>query len=725
MPLSAPPAVAPEAGWLPRRLALALQGHWAAALFAVVLGGGAFLLVVGPRVLDPQNIAWLGQGDPATHYLGWLFFRDAPWSFPLGLNPDYGLELGSAVLYSDSNPLLALLFKPFSGWLPEVFQYFGLWLLACFVLQAWFGWRLVGLFTPDGLTRGLGASLLVFAPPMLWRLNGHLSLCAHFLLLAALYLALSHVAQRRLLKWSLLLAVTAAVHAYLLAMVGFIWLVDLATRGWGQRDARGTLVELVVGLGCILLVAWQVGYFSIASGVVTEGFGLFRMDVLSLFNPVGWSYTLRDLPLQSMEIEGFNYLGLGVLVAALLSLPIAVARWPQLRVQAVRQGPLLLAALVLWLFALSHRVSLADHEFIVPLPDRLLALANIFRASGRFFWPVFYLLVLGVLFVLVTGYPRRVVRTVLGLCLVLQVVDTGAGYRPIRERMMVPRESAWAGAMLEGSFWTAVAAQYDRVRWLYPQNEPEPWRPLAYFAGRHGLATDAVYLARLPAHELQRAQARAKVVIETGAYDPDTLYVLGPRAFRQAVAAGVPAGTRLARVDGLNLVLPGASRLPDALIPRQDVSLASLAGPLDPGQPVAFDSLGQGESLLLGGWSLPEPWGVWSDGEVARLLLPVAPASAGSIRLQLSPHLKPGHPRQRVEASIDGRFAGRFELTGPEVVTLDIVVPQGLAAGASGRDFMVLELRLPDAVPPGSGPGEDARQLAVGLRTLVVHPSVP
>jgi len=35
-----------------------------------------------------------------------------------------------------------------------------------------------------------GAGLFLFAPPMIWRLHGHLSLVGHFIVLAALYLTL-------------------------------------------------------------------------------------------------------------------------------------------------------------------------------------------------------------------------------------------------------------------------------------------------------------------------------------------------------------------------------------------------------------------------------------------------------------------------------------------------------------------------------------------------------
>jgi hypothetical protein len=151
--------------------------------------------------LDPQNIAWLKDGDPATHYLGWA-------SSPLALNLSARAEsvlwngVGQCDHFFRFNPLLALLFKPFSAWLPETFQYFGMWLLLCFVLQAWFAWKLLGLITDNPVLRLLGTGLLVFSPPMFLRTGGHLSLAGHFLILAALYLALHPALERRRLAWA-------------------------------------------------------------------------------------------------------------------------------------------------------------------------------------------------------------------------------------------------------------------------------------------------------------------------------------------------------------------------------------------------------------------------------------------------------------------------------------------------------------------------------------------
>ena len=101
---------------------------------ALLLGLAAFLLVVGPAPLDPTNIAWLAQADAATNYLGWAFYRQSSWGWPLAANPAYGLDIAGSVMMADANPLMAIPFKLLGPLLPTRFQYFGFWLLFCFLL---------------------------------------------------------------------------------------------------------------------------------------------------------------------------------------------------------------------------------------------------------------------------------------------------------------------------------------------------------------------------------------------------------------------------------------------------------------------------------------------------------------------------------------------------------------------------------------------------------------
>ncbi len=118
-------------------------------IFVSLLGITAFLLIADVSILNPSNTDWILQNDDSSwHYFVWQFFRQSPLlQFPLGANPRYGLDISSSIIYSDSIPLMAFIFKPISPLLPETFQYFGIWILLCFILQSFFAWKLMSVFT--------------------------------------------------------------------------------------------------------------------------------------------------------------------------------------------------------------------------------------------------------------------------------------------------------------------------------------------------------------------------------------------------------------------------------------------------------------------------------------------------------------------------------------------------------------------------------------------------
>ncbi|AXJ03793.1 hypothetical protein CFN16_06485 [Pseudomonas fluorescens] len=692
--------------------------HPALSLLPLLLGVLVFFLVVGPQALNPQNIAWLEQGDPATHYLGWAFFRHAPWTFPLGLNPSYGLELGSAIIFSDSNPLLALLFKPFSAWLPETFQYFGLWLLACCVLQAWFGWKLLGLMTPHPVIRLLGAGLLAFSPVMFFRLVGHLSLAGHFLILAALYLSLLPDLQRRRLAWGTLLAVTAGVHAYLLAMVALIWLADLLGKTFSRTLSRGQgLIEGGVLFALVSVCCWQAGYFSIADGAASSGFGLYRMNLLSPADPAGWSHILPGLPKEEGDYEGFNYFGPGVL----LLVPPALFAWlrnRQLLKDEVRARPwLLIAMLGLWLFALSNRIGIGTLTFEYPLPDRIIALASIFRASGRMFWPVLYAGVLTLIFLVVRGYRPRIAIGLLAVALLIQIVDTRNGWMAIRQGKTLAPSSVWSSPMTD-PFWASAAARYANVRSLMPQNQSDRWQMIAGFAATHGMKTDAVYLGRMSTSALALAQQNARRMFDSGQYDAGSLYLLDDDALVEAARTINSETDLLTRVDGVAVLAPGWKRCRECL-QMPDEGQQILLAPLSrPGQTLTFNYRNR---QLASGWSTPESWGTWTEGHQAKIQLRVLPP-ARSIVIDALAFISPGHPGQRVIVSLNGQQVLETRLTQLQGNRLEVPISAALNQRLGNDARLEIELQLPDAVSPRQlGINDDSRIMGLGLKTLTVQ----
>ncbi len=692
--------------------------HPAVALLPLLMGLLAFFMVIGPRALDPQNIAWLASGDPATHYLGWVFFRHAPWTFPLGLNPSYGLELGSAIIFSDSNPLLAFLFKPFSSLLPETFQYFGIWLLACFVLQAWFAWKLLGLVTPSVVLRLLGAGLFLFSPPMFLRMGGHLSLAGHFLILAALYLALHPDVQRRRLAWGALLAATALVHAYLLAMVALIWLADLAGKTLKGRLARGNaLIELFLLFLLVSLCCWQAGYFSVGDGTVSGGFGLYRMNLLAPIDASGWSLVLPDLPEASGDYEGFNYLGLGTLLLTLCAGVVLLRRATDFG-SAVRRLPVLLLALIgLTLFALSNDIGVGLLGVHYPLPGKIIKLANIFRASGRMFWPVFYVILFAVIFLVVRGNRPRTAVGLLAVALCVQVVDTRNGWEGLRHSLMLTPASQWSTA-LRDPFWASAASHYANIRSLQPQNQSDNWFPIASYAATHGLKTDTAYLGRMGNAALQQARQKAKRMLETGQYDADSLYILDESALLDAVKNVNSETDLLARFDGLAVLAPGWKQCAQCLPVEDEGRSMQLIPVIKLGQRQLFNHQTR---HLVQGWSSPETWGTWSEGNEAEIALRV-PTQAQTIVIEALAFVQPMHVRQEMVFTINGVQALSTRLTRLQDNLIEIPLTAPIREAVARDTLMRIQVRLPDAISPRQlGLGDDQRVMGLGLKALTVQ----
>ena len=229
-------------------------------IYPILLGVAAFLLVVGPRPLDPTNLGWLVGWDPSQEYFGWAIFKNSPWTFPIGLNPNYGLEISSSIVYSDSIPILAILFKLFAVILPRDFQFFGFWNLTCFILQAVFAWKLISLVTQEKWTILFAAGLFVFSPILFWKIPTNSSLVSQFLVVWAIYLSFSKNEKYLGLKWIGLLALSECIFFYIFAMIFALWLASLFDRLIVRKSLsiKSSVLELLVALGVIFFVGWQV-----------------------------------------------------------------------------------------------------------------------------------------------------------------------------------------------------------------------------------------------------------------------------------------------------------------------------------------------------------------------------------------------------------------------------------------------------------------------------------
>lgn len=536
----------------------ALGERGTALVPALLIGIVAFLVLRGPATLDPLNIAWLDQHDRAMHALGVWFYWRAPWGMPPGASPLNGLEYANGVGLSDSLPLVAIPFKLLAPWLPDTFQFWGWWHLLSFVLQALFAALVAARLGLDRPMQLVAALFCVFQPVFLARLDVHMALSSHWTILAAIWLYL--LPRPPLWAWPLLLAATAAIHGYLLVMAFAIWLASLVARTWSRQERWIAVgIEATMSVAAIVAVFWAAGILMVGS-VESFGYGAFRMNLLGPFNPDGWSLLVPGVATSFAEWEGFNYPGLGM---AILAVAAMVFGWRILWRGAAGRAmlPLTLVACGLAVFALGNRVALGSIElFAVPLPEGLERALSTFRSSGRFFWPLGYLVVFGSLVTLARVVPRPFTLVVPLLALLVQVVDTQRGWRGL---MVGPERTgtSWQ-TPLASPAWAALAPHYSRLRALPVTNGGEGWRDLALLAFTHRLATDAANLGRVDPARMADAISRGEQSLADGSFDAGAIYVLDA-ALLPAVATHLNPGDLLATIDGQLVFARGGAEILD------------------------------------------------------------------------------------------------------------------------------------------------------------------
>lgn len=701
-----------------------LNSSWE-LIIPLIIGCIAFLMVVDWRVLDPQNTAWLMSGDPLQHFLGWQFFRDSSWSLPLGLNPKNGLELSSSIVYSDSIPLIALTLKAFNSFLPQTFQYFGMWLLASFALQAFFAWKLTSIASENILIKTLGAGLLVFSLPMLSRLNeqtAHYALAGHFLILAALYLCFSPKQEYKRYEWPILLTLSVLIHFYIFAMVAAIWLAQYLDDIFQHKKMalKNVTPEPILALISVGLASWLAGYFVISGGsTYLEGYGWHSFNLLSLIDSKGWSYFMTPLKLSHSTAEDFNFLGSGVLLLIPFFFFAIYSKRNKIG-ELIRQRKFLIATLIfLLLFSMSHHITIGASSFDIDIPQFLFNIASILRSSARMFWPVYYTIIFCVLYLIVASYQKKTAVLLLLIALALQITDTSMGWLQIHKRIAQSIDSNYQDRLIN-PFWKDLSKNYQNIK-IYPlsQSQMQPnWGTFSKYAAEARLGTNAVYLARIDPNKINISNATFESDLTNNSFSESDFFVVSDAAQLRVASSIEKKDAVFFKLDGFNVFIPKKMGLP---LPDSAsiIAVSDLLPKIYPNEVIEFkQSSNLGLRLLGSGWSQAEDWGTWSDGNHASLFIPTTNTDSVKITLQVQPFLPSKNYEQTVVFKSGGKILKKFQLVNPEAQWIELEIPPNNSA----LMYIRLDIELPNAISPGAlQKSLDMRKLGIGIISLKLN----
>ena len=361
-----------------------------------------FQLKFGLSILLPSNDAWLyGYGsDMLPDICTWEYYRYSPLSEGAWCTfKGYAHPQVTGIGNTNIVPLIGMPLKLFNQWLPEHFQYFGIFLFTCYILQAWFADRLLAVLKlPVGYWRFSAVVITILAAPFLDRFN-HLALCAHWLILAALatFFASGLSRTKALARYTALSFASVLIHPYLILfplMVAFANGLQRMKQHWTSVFIFPTL-----SIAGILLGAYLSGIFSLSMGSSNAGgFGEYSSNLNTFWNNIGkTNFAALNLPTRfDGQYEGYAYLGAGVLVLWITLL--VQKRFYQSLFHKIRQyWPLMIVLVFALGYACAFMITINKLTLFDPHLERHQYLYNklsIFRSSGRYIWLPYYIILL-------------------------------------------------------------------------------------------------------------------------------------------------------------------------------------------------------------------------------------------------------------------------------------------------------------------------------------------
>lgn len=539
--------------------------------FIVVIGASLFLVLLhfGPGVLSVSNFGWLMQYDWAEHFLGWHFFRYEPWTFPPGAVNNYFYPVGTTIGYTDSIPLFAFVFKIFHPFLPQWFQYFGLWFLLNYLITGFMAFCFAKKLRVNYPTRIIIVLFFIFTPLLTFKAM-HPALCGQWVILGSLlnYIYVKDL-KKSLINQMSLLALSALIHPYLAVMVWGLTFALIMRQGVVTKELNpaGTIVMTVLSLGLTALIWFLVGYFTVGTGqdMAAGGYGWFSLNLNAPFNTNGFAQLGPEFPLKfGQKFEGFNYPGLAILILWFLSLMVFIVR-PSLSVKQLVRKPLFWLPLMIMLagmtlFAISNVVTFNQYVlFKIDLSRTVELVVAPFRASARFFWPVYYLLMIGAFVLLVKVIRREVLLiSILTGALVIQVVDI---YPIIAPAGIEKKEY---NTPLDEDRWSDILEHTDKIV-LYPPFGKsylfdDDYRYFARMAALHNIPFTAGYVSRADSALMRTYRKQLDESLNTGEPDSLALFVTTGEhveRFRSLVEKG---SLKSAMINGYYLFLPDDNR---------------------------------------------------------------------------------------------------------------------------------------------------------------------
>lgn len=513
-------------------------------LFISFLIGIVVTALICPYLLfHPTDVNYLNL-DKADHFFGWAFYRQDIWHWPLTFTNHLIYPTGVSIVFTDSFPIFSILLKSISAVLPKIFIFHGMIMVLNFSLMFYFSNLLLRKITHDYLFSFIGSIMFVLATPLLARIQGHIALSSHWIIVAGLIPLVDNTpndiySKKYLLFMMTLLFLSFGIHAYLASMLLillFAYIVQMIIDK--SIGIKQLLLILMLIFFIVIFSMYLFGYFINPTTGDTDGFGYYCANLLSFVNPQFVNSQSTSLFFPSIDIPkgqsgGYAYLGLGIFLMAPFVLYHLLRNGPY----SMRRMPLYVVCIACFLFSLSNHIYLGN-KLLVQFGFNC-DLFQIFRASQRYIWVAYYAILVFAILSLYRVVSVRKTRILLILVMLMcQIVDIFPLITLLHNKY-IPQQYAY-DEHLDKTFWFSLGEKYmhmdiDPVYINQLNNDPygnAHLYKLAYIAIMNNMTINNFYLARRSVYSDQIIQKTYENFLN-GILDKDTIYIMDEQTIKK------------------------------------------------------------------------------------------------------------------------------------------------------------------------------------------------
>lgn len=440
--------------------------------------------------------------DVSQHLSGWYAFVHEPWHLPLLNIYLLNYPIGTTISLTDSIPLFALFFKAIRVILPPEFNYFGIFIIVNYFVQAFAALTLSIALNRKNFIATIGFVLFaISAPPLSIFVGFEEALTFQGLIILAIsgyffiyYHNLKLIGMHYF--YGILLCISLLIHPYLTAMIYPFYLLGLWLLYKQNALPKKYCIIYFISLHLIILLEFII--FGLGTGAnSTFGFGKQAMNLIQPFSGGRFTLVMARKNLYPDFTENVAYLGLGLMLAIIFAL---LMKGKTLKKTFINHQALFGVTFMLFIIAIYGRVWFDSyHLFDLKAPEFILT--DAFRINERFIWPAWYLLLAFAVYVLSKDWQKKSMMFFIPIFLAIQLMDVSNYLHGLRQNLKTNFLLRTFAAPYHTMFYGLLTSSkpvpdYEAVRQLIRESKivifyPDPIKP-PYAPSKYNLSRQAL-----------------------------------------------------------------------------------------------------------------------------------------------------------------------------------------------------------------------------------------